>query len=189
VNVLHINTFDTVGGAAKAAYRLHEGLIASGASSKMLCHKKSSMDPNVSEITRSSLHGRLIEITCRHFTKKYGFQYQYIPSTFRMRKWESVRNADVLHLHNLHGVVPFFAITALGSITRNTPAVWTLHDMWAVTGHCAVAAYNECERWMTGCGSCPQLGDYPRLTRDRTAYLWKKKKKIYRNWESNGTSA
>lgn len=46
-----------------------------------------------------------------------------------------------------------------------------------MTGHCAYSY--ECERWRSGCGSCPYLRDYPGLRRDTTALLWRVKKAIY----------
>jgi len=49
--------------------------------------------------------------------------------------------------------------------------------MWSLTGHCTHSL--DCERWMTGCGSCPLLSDYPALRWDTTAMLWKLKKWVY----------
>ena len=50
--------------------------------------------------------------------------------------------------------------------------------MWALTGH--VAYSYDCERWRHGCGSCPYLGEYPRLGRDTTAALFRWKDAVYR---------
>jgi hypothetical protein len=40
MKILHINNKDIVGGAAKAAYRLHRGLLVIGEGSRMLLKKK-----------------------------------------------------------------------------------------------------------------------------------------------------
>ena len=50
--------------------------------------------------------------------------------------------------------------------------------MWAFTGH--VAYSYDCERWKHGCGSCPYLGEYPALSRDTTAALWRWKDEVYK---------
>jgi glycosyltransferase involved in cell wall biosynthesis len=50
--------------------------------------------------------------------------------------------------------------------------------MWALTGH--VAYSYDCERWRDGCGSCPYLAEYPALSRDTTAALWRWKDVVYR---------
>jgi hypothetical protein len=61
------------------------------------------------------------------------------------------QEADVLHFHNLHG--GYFNYLFLPYLTRNKPAVYTLHDMWGFTGHCSYSF--DCNRWQKGCGSCP----------------------------------
>ena len=51
--------------------------------------------------------------------------------------------------------------------------------MWAFTGH--VAYSYDCERWRHGCGSCPYLDEYPALSRDTTAALWRWKNAVYKH--------
>jgi glycosyltransferase involved in cell wall biosynthesis len=80
-----------------------------------------------------------------------------------------------VQLFNLHG--SYFSHTALPFLTRRRPAVWRLSDMWAFTGH--VAYSYECERWRTGCGSCPYVHEYPPLPRDTSAFLWRWKRRVY----------
>ena len=58
-------------------------------------------------------------------------------------------------------------------LSRLRPVVWLLQDQWAYTGHVAYSL--DCERWRHGCGSCPYLGEYPRLQRDTSAILWRLK--------------
>lgn len=67
----------------------------------------------------------------------------------------------VLHLHNLHGY--YLNIELLFEYIKATgiPTVWTLHDCWAFTGHCSHFEYIGCEKWKTGCGSCPNKKKYP----------------------------
>jgi glycosyltransferase involved in cell wall biosynthesis len=62
-------------------------------------------------------------------------------------------------------------------LSRRRPTVWLLHDQWALTGHVAYSL--DCERWRTGCGRCPYLGEYPSLRRDTTALLWRIKGAVY----------
>lgn len=68
---------------------------------------------------------------------------------------------DVLHLHNLHGYYINIKIL-FDYIKRNqTKTVWTLHDCWALTGHCTHFDYMQCSLWRTECHRCPQKKDYP----------------------------
>ena len=87
---------------------------------------------------------------------------------------------DVIHLHNLHGYyINYFRL--LESIQKmQIPVVWTLHDCWALTGHCAYFDYCGCEKWKTGCEKCPQRKQYPKsLLLDRSSRNYQKKKEIY----------
>ena len=44
---------------------------------------------------------------------------------------------DIIHLHNLHGYYINVEILFEYLKEYNKPVVWTLHDCWAFTGHCA----------------------------------------------------
>jgi len=89
--------------------------------------------------------------------------------------------ADVLHGHNLHGglteTLGYFDLRALPHLSCSFPLFLTLHDPWLLSGHCAYSL--ECERWLAGCGSCPDLSLYPAVPRDATAFNWRRKRDIY----------
>ena len=77
---------------------------------------------------------------------------------------------DIVHLHNIHGYYLNYPqlFRMLGG--TGVPVVWTLHDYWAFTGHCAQFTSVGCDRWLTGCHDCPQLHTYPASwIRDRSA--------------------
>lgn len=84
---------------------------------------------------------------------------------------------DLIHLHNIHGYYLNYEI--LFKYLRNTgiPVVWTLHDCWTFTGHCAHFSYDKCEKWKKECKECPLKGEYPSsllLDRSRKNFLCKK---------------
>ncbi len=68
---------------------------------------------------------------------------------------------DVIHLHNLHGYYINIRVLFNYLSQANIPVVWTLHDCWAYTGHCAYHDMANCIRWETGCYSCPLSYYYP----------------------------
>ena len=82
---------------------------------------------------------------------------------------------DVIHAHNLFG--NYFDLRELPRISNRLPFVITLHDMWALTGHCSHPL--ECERWLDACGKCPHLELPPALSRDGTAANLALKKRVY----------
>jgi len=174
VNVLHISESDAAGGAARAAYKIHRGLNGLGHSSRMLVGRKVTSDGEVRRLKRNQLW-RAADRAAGELLDRASLQYVFYPSSFGVAWDPWFRGADVVQLHNLHG--SYFGFTALPTITRRRPVVWLLHDQWALTGHVAYSL--DCERWRTGCGSCPYLDEYPRLRRDTSAFLWRLKRRVY----------
>ena len=70
---------------------------------------------------------------------------------------------DIIHLHNIHGYYLNYRVLFEYLETIDTPIVWTLHDCWTLTGHCAYFTYIKCNKWRdaTGCFNCPQKRSYP----------------------------
>ena len=62
---------------------------------------------------------------------------------------------------------------------KNIRVVWTQHDCWAFTGHCAYFDACGCEKWKTGCYDCEQIHTYPISYIDNTKHNWKLKKKYF----------
>lgn len=87
---------------------------------------------------------------------------------------------DVIHLHNIHGF--YVQIEKLFSYLKEAaiPVVWTLHDCWSFTGHCAYFNYAGCDKWKQGCGSCPQHRQvYPYSLLDYSKKAYQRKKKAF----------
>ena len=68
---------------------------------------------------------------------------------------------DIIHLHNIHGYFLNYPILFNYLSQIDIPVVWTLHDCWTFTGHCAHYTYAKCKRWKTECYNCPQKKSYP----------------------------
>lgn len=92
---------------------------------------------------------------------------------------------DCLHLHNLHN--SFLNLPLLFRYIRKhrLSVVWTLHDCWAFTGRCPYFDTLGCGKWKNGCGGCPYpKHSYPTAYQDRTASLWRMKKKWFTGMEN-----
>ena len=70
--------------------------------------------------------------------------------TEKIRQWDP----DVIHLHNIHGFVLQVELLFAYLKEAGKPVVWTLHDCWPYTGHCAFYDYTGCGGWKSGCRSC-----------------------------------
>lgn len=174
MNVLHINTDDRVGGAARAAYRLHGALRKHGATSQMLVRRKVTSDPDVYRPTGLVSRMRHIAAQRLEVWSKDQINIPWTLNRFDNRIANQINQIapDIVNLHWIgRGFVP---IGALKNIAP--PLVWTLHDMWAFTGGCH---YSEaCNRFTQRCGCCPLLhssedNDISRTTWQHKHYQWK----------------
>jgi len=179
MNVLHISATDNLGGAARAAFRIHTGLQDLGVTSRMLVGVKGEKDrEEIDVIPRADTFLRRFGTRLiRRVEQATGLEYQLLPWAKAFAEHRFVREADVIHLHNLHG--GFFPMRVLDRLGKKM--VWSVHDLWPITGHCYFPGMAGCDRWKTGCGSCPALrqDDYYPLAIDTTRWLWKKKKALY----------
>lgn len=87
---------------------------------------------------------------------------------------------DIIHLHNLHGYYINYEILFSFLKSSNIPVIWTLHDCWPFTGHCAHFEHITCNKWKTGCYSCPLKRKYPSsYTFDRSFKNYNQKNGIF----------
>lgn len=101
------------------------------------------------------------------------------PATRRLLKRLDAFRPDVIHLHNLHGW--FINLPMLFAYIKkhNIRVVWTLHDCWAMTGHCPHFDRIRCEKWKTGCHHCPLHRQYPQSWFDFSKDMYDLKKKWF----------
>lgn len=91
---------------------------------------------------------------------------------------------DVVHLHNIYSYYLNVEKLLLFLKKSGIPVVWTMHDFWAVTGHCTHFESVGCDKWKTQCGKCPQKSLFPYSKFfDRSRSLHKKKRKIFQGWD------
>ena len=86
---------------------------------------------------------------------------------------------DVVQLHCVHGYYLNYKILFEYLNSTNIPVVWTFHDCWAFTGHCAHFVTAGCEKWKTVCHNCPLKGDYPKSFVDCSKRNYELKKALF----------
>ena len=172
LSIVHLNAYDRHGGAEQVAQNLLEEQRAAGHASIMLVGKKTAADsPAISFETDPDLELR------EEFRRTAWPDYEFRGSR-RLVRHPAIRQADVIHVHNLYG--GFFHPFSLMALSQFRPVVWSIHDMQALTGYCSHAL--DCPRWEHGCGACPDLTKPgPQLAFDNTAALWQNKKLISQN--------
>lgn len=149
MKVVVLNHSDIIGGAARAAYRIHLALRDSGVDSQMLVHEAASGDwtvhPPSSKWAMAAAPLRpLITSPLRHLLKTEEptlLSPACIPSNWADRINPS--DAELVHLHWVQGEM--LSIADISRISK--PIVWTLHDMWAF---CGAEHYTSDNRWRDG---------------------------------------
>ena len=101
-------------------------------------------------------------------------------ATEKFIEWVKEYNPNIIHLHNIHGYYINIEVLFKYLAESNKPVVWTLHDCWAFTGHCAYYSYVKCDKWKMGCDDCLQKKRYPSsLWLDASKKNWQKKKALF----------
>ncbi len=95
----------------------------------------------------------------------------------KIQEW----NPDIIHLHNIHGFILQVELLFDYLKQAQKPVVWTLHDCWAYTGHCAFYDYHGCGKWKSGCKGCREYQKtYPyALLKDHTAQNFARKRSAF----------
>lgn len=174
-NILIMNRQDRKGGAAKIGHGLFRQLHHKGYNTHLLVQKKSS-SPDDKEISIILPEKKTEQTYLLNFQRESGWLDVFHYSSFKIKNRKIFKDADIVHLHNLHKW--YFSIMALPEICHLKPVIWTLHDMFAITGHCNQSF--ECEKWEYGCGQCPNLQIESKIQKDATHFLWRLKKTIYK---------
>lgn len=171
MNILHISTIDNVGGAARVAYCLKDAYKELGHNSQILVGQKTEKSDDILQIPVGTMQKQAVRIT-----NKLSLQYMGYLNSFSIKRNRAFLEADIINFHNIHS--DYFNFMALPGLTKSKPAVWTLHDIWAITGRCAFSY--GCDRWQIGCGNCPDTSYYPASKKDTSRLLWSLKKWAYK---------
>lgn len=109
-----------------------------------------------------------------------GEGYGSLAATLRLISFLKVYRPDVVHLHNLHGCYLNHRLLFRALRASGVPVLWTLHDCWPFTGHCAYFDFIGCDRWQTACHHCPQLRGYPTcIGADGSARNYRRRRKLF----------
>jgi glycosyltransferase involved in cell wall biosynthesis len=179
MRILHLSTF-TDSGAARGSVWLHDALKRRGVDSVMMVgSKRSSSDPTIHRLPSplaqftAKLRMRLDHLPLRRYDKtdESFWSLGWLPARFD--RMVDTLTPDLIHIHWVGA--GFMPINALKQF--RVPIVWTLRDMWNMTGGCHYTA--GCDRYLTGCGRCPQLRSND--ANDLSHRVWLSKRKHWHN--------
>lgn len=177
MKVLQINTVCGRGSTGRIAVDIHkllleqgyESVIAYGRGEPLNCDNTIKIGNKI-DFYNHALKTRLLD--------RHGFGSKKATEDFvdKIKYY----NPDIIHIHNIHGY--YLNIEILFNFLRkfNKPVVWTLHDCWAFTGHCAYFDYANCYKWETHCQECPERKSYPKsILIDNSYNNYEKKRKLF----------
>lgn len=189
MKVAHLVAGDLDGGAARGAYWMHLALLQEGINSTVLTNSfKKNLGQNVTSVSSgkvSKLKSILREEIDSGLSIFYKNREKKIFSTgvvgYNFTKTIQYKEANIVHLHWVNN--GFVNMKHLAKVKK--PIVWTLRDMWPMTGGCHYSY--ECENYNSGCGCCKQLNSHKKNDLSRMV-LRRKQKLIPKNTTLVGIS-
>jgi len=177
MKVLQVNTVCGIGSTGRIAADIHkmlieqghESIVAYGRGTAHNCDNAIKIGNNL-DFYKHALKARILD--------KAGFGSKNTTLKFI----EKVKNysPNIIHLHDLAGYYTNIELLFNFLKEYNKPIIWTLHDCWAFTGHCAYFDYANCYKWETHCQKCPQKKSYPKSAfLDNSYNNFEKKKELF----------
>lgn len=178
--VVLVNHSDTLGGAAIVTFRLMQALRNQGVDARMVVYTKTSDEKNVEMVYTRFIRGMAFCLERLKILPAVGFDYSNLfkVSTgafglnVHLHPW--VKEADIVCLNWINqGLMSLKGIRKLHDMGKKI--VWTLHDMWSMTGICH-HAYG-CNNYLDQCGNCQFLAGGG-SDNDLSHRYWKKKREL-----------
>lgn len=176
MKILFINSFLSSGGPPRIIKGLYDALTEQGHECLLAAAREKPIDGmnvyvigNHSRIYMNAIESRLFD--------NDGF----VSSSETRKLIDIIKNfePDIVHIHNLHGyyINSEILFNYLKSVA--IPVIWTFHDCWPFTGHCAYFDGIGCEKWLNGCGGCKQKQAYPKSIVDWSKRNWARKRTVF----------
>lgn len=181
--VVLVNHSDTLGGAAIVTFRLMQALRQQGVDARMVVFTKTSSEENISSLSTRFIRGMAFCMERIKLLIATGFNYNNLfkissgDFALNVHNHPWVKEADIVCLNWFNqGLLSINGIRKLHKMGKKI--IWTMHDMWAMTGICHHSY--ECSYFLDRCGNCQFLsgGGNPN---DLSYKLWEKKNKLYQD--------
>lgn len=183
MRVVLINKSDSTGGAAVVSRRLMEALRQEGHDARLLVCEKLSDSPYVelasspTKIKLKFLIERFKVYIANGFNRTTLFKIDTGEEGLPLWRHPLVKTADAILINWVNqGMLSLKGVAKLLELGK--PVIWTMHDMWEMTGICHHA--HDCRHYMKECGECPLLGKKA-SENDLSHDVWVQKERIFGN--------
>ena len=175
MKIVQINTFSNKS-TGTIMMNIHKELLNEGYDSYVIWGRGRKENNNY-EYKMSNKFSVYIHGLYTRFTDKTGF-LSYIDTKKMISKLSKIK-PDIIHLHNIHGYYINIKMLFKYIKKNNIKVIWTFHDCWPFTGHCAYFDMVNCNKWMKECYKCPQIKTYPKSMVDNSKWNYNMKKEIF----------
>ncbi len=177
MRILQINSFCGVASTGRIARDIHRLLINQGHESQIAYGRRSAKTCPEAFYFGNHL-GFLFHVGLTFITDRHALYSSF--STRKLINFIEKYDPDLIHLHVIHGYYLNYKMLFNTLEKLNKPIIWTMHDCWAFTGHCAYFDFAQCSRWQAGCYDCPQKKSYPiSLLLDQSTRNYRDKKALF----------
>ena len=177
MKILHINSVYGIRSTGRIVKELHNASLNHAWESHVIYGRiQQSVDPHIHYIgNRSQVIYEMAKTALFGHHAMGSFYW-----TKQMIQWMDDFKPDIIHLHNIHGY--YLNVEMLFEYLKKTDVqlVWTLHDCWSYTGHCAYYSFLQCDKWKDECHHCPALRSYPySIITDRSKLNYREKQSFF----------
>lgn len=177
MKILQINSVCGVGSTGRIATDLYKVLEEQGHECK-IAYGRGTAQEEINSIRIGSNLDNYMHVFKTRVFDKHGFAS--VNATKKFIDEVKEYDPDIIHLHNIHGYYINIEILFNYLKKANKPIVWTMHDCWAFTGHCAYFDYIGCNKWKSKCSNCKQKKVYPNSKLlDNSMWNYEKKKALF----------
>ena len=160
MKVLQINSVCGVGSTGRIATDLYKVMKKCGIESKIAYGLGEAVNiPEEDTFYFGSKIDYYLHNAVSRITDRAGFYSKN--QTKKLVNYIKSYNPDLIHIHNIHGYYINIEILFEFFKQYNRPVIWTIHDCWPFTGHCAHYSDNKCYKWKTLCEQCCAKNRYP----------------------------
>lgn len=176
IKVFQISSELNVGSVGRIAEQIGEAVLANGWESYIAYARDHQPSSSVS-YKIGSAKDLYYHVIYTRLTDKHGFASKNATKKL-IDKIKEV-DPDIIHLQHIHGY--FINIDILFNFLEQSdlPVIWTFHDCWSFTGHCAHYEFVNCQKWQIQCKDCPQISEYPKSYKDNSYQNYIDKKRLF----------
>ena len=184
MKILHINTHDKTGGAAIAAFRLHNAMLSAGMDSRYFVLDRTIND-RIDIVTISTYLfylKKIVNIILEKIITRKMRGIKGVFSSFRyginISRENEVIQADIIYLHWINSFINYRGLKNI--LGTGKQVFWFMHDMFAITGGCHYSF--DCMEYQAGCLRCSYRQGRNTFNLSKSQY--KMKKKIYKQFDN-----